>query len=362
MDTQVLIVGAGPVGLTLAIDLGKRGIRCTLIEKNDAPLGYPKMERCNPRTMEIFRRLGIAETVRAAGYPPDWPMDTYLLFDLMRPPLFKMAHPTVAEAKARRDATTDGSLPLEPYQIISQYTLEPLLKSVAEKIPNIAVKFGHEFVSFTEQPDGVTAQVRKTNGEHDFDPRGIHGRLRWRLERGPQAARLQDGGRAEHPGDAPGAVPLPGALRQGARAARPPLPSHRRPLDADDRPGLAQALHDPCRRREGRGHEGAVRADRRHAGEIRDGALRQVDAAAAARRALPARPRLHRWRCRPPGDPDRRPRHEHRRRRCDRRVLEACRDAAGLGRAEALAILRGGAASDRRDQRQGIRAAAPPAA
>ena len=137
MDTQVLIVGAGPVGLTLAIDLGKRGIRCTLIEKNDAPLGYPKMERCNPRTMEIFRRLGIAETVRAAGYPPDWPMDTYLLFDLMRPPLFKMAHPTVAEAKARRDATTDGSLPLEPYQIISQYTLEPLLKSVAEKIPNV---------------------------------------------------------------------------------------------------------------------------------------------------------------------------------------------------------------------------------
>ena len=165
MDTQVLIVGAGPVGLTLAIDLGKRGIRCTLIEKNDAPLGYPKMERCNPRTMEIFRRLGISETVRAAGYPQDWPMDTYLLFDLMRPPLFKMAHPTVAEAKARRDATMDGSLPLEPYQIISQYTLEPLLKSVVEKIPNVAVKFGHEFVSFTEQAGGVTAQVKKTNGE-----------------------------------------------------------------------------------------------------------------------------------------------------------------------------------------------------
>ena len=90
MEPQVLIAGAGPVGLTLAIDLGRRGIRCTLIEKNDVPLGYPKMERCNPRTMEIFRRLGLAETVRAAGYPPDWPMDTYLLFDLMRPPLFKM--------------------------------------------------------------------------------------------------------------------------------------------------------------------------------------------------------------------------------------------------------------------------------
>jgi 2-polyprenyl-6-methoxyphenol hydroxylase-like FAD-dependent oxidoreductase len=166
MDTEVLIVGAGPVGLTLSIDLGKRGIRCILIEKNEAPLGYPKMERCNPRTMEIFRRLGLADTVRAAGYPPDWPMDIYFVFDLMRPPLFKMAHPTVAQAKAQRDATIDGSLPLEPYQIISQYTLEPLLKSVAERFPNVAVKFAHELLSFLEESDSVVAQViRKTNGE-----------------------------------------------------------------------------------------------------------------------------------------------------------------------------------------------------
>jgi len=166
MDTEVLIVGAGPVGLTLSIDLGKRGVDCILIEKNDAPLGYPKMERCNPRTMEIFRRLGLADAVRAAGYPPDWPMDTYLVFDLMRPPLFKMAHPTVAQSKARRDATTDGSMPLEPYQIISQYTLEPLLKSVAEQIPNLAVRFGHELLSHKEEPDRVVAEVRKTNGEN----------------------------------------------------------------------------------------------------------------------------------------------------------------------------------------------------
>jgi 2-polyprenyl-6-methoxyphenol hydroxylase-like FAD-dependent oxidoreductase len=165
MDTQVLIVGAGPVGLTLSIDLAKRGVHCILIEKNAAPLGYPKMERCNPRTMEIFRRLGLADAVRAAGYPPDWPMDTYLVFDLMRPPLFKMAHPTVAQAKAQRDTALDGSLPLEPYQIISQYTLEPLLKSVAERLPSVAVKFGHELQSFSQQSDGVTAQVTKTNGE-----------------------------------------------------------------------------------------------------------------------------------------------------------------------------------------------------
>ncbi|MGH8785340.1 MAG: FAD-dependent oxidoreductase, partial [Cupriavidus necator] len=57
-ETEVLIVGAGPVGLTLAIDLGQRGVRCTLVERNQAPGRLPKMERCNARTMEIYRRLG----------------------------------------------------------------------------------------------------------------------------------------------------------------------------------------------------------------------------------------------------------------------------------------------------------------
>ena len=56
-------------------------------------------------------------------------------------------------------------MPLEPYQIISQYTLEPLLKSVAERIPNLAVKFGHELLSFTQDSERVAAQIRKTNGE-----------------------------------------------------------------------------------------------------------------------------------------------------------------------------------------------------
>ena len=105
MNTQVLIVGGGPVGLTLAIDLGRRGVACTLVEKNEAPLGYPKMERCNPRTMEIFRRLGIVDEVRAAGYPADWPMDNFLVFSMAQPPLLRMPFPSVAEAKAAIAAT-----------------------------------------------------------------------------------------------------------------------------------------------------------------------------------------------------------------------------------------------------------------
>ena len=164
MDTQVLIAGAGPVGLTLAIDLGRRGIRCTLIDKNEAPLGYPKMERCNPRTMEIFRRLGLAQRIRDAGYPPDWPMDNYLVLSLAKPMLMKFPFLTVAQAQARTAACNDGTLPCEPYQIISQYTLEPLLKSVAESIPNVTVRFGCEFQSFMQDGNGVRCIVKPVNG------------------------------------------------------------------------------------------------------------------------------------------------------------------------------------------------------
>src|SRR5258707_653948 len=62
MAPQVVIVGAGPVGLTLAIDLGMRQIRCLLVEQKAKPQFLPKMERCNARTMEMFGRIGIADT------------------------------------------------------------------------------------------------------------------------------------------------------------------------------------------------------------------------------------------------------------------------------------------------------------
>src|SRR5262245_59120132 len=99
LDTQVLIVGAGPTGLTLAIDLGRRGVPCTIIEQKEASQFLPKMERCNARTMEIYRRMGIAEEVRDAGLPAHCPMDIFIVLSLIEPPLVHHVHPSVAEAK-----------------------------------------------------------------------------------------------------------------------------------------------------------------------------------------------------------------------------------------------------------------------
>jgi 2-polyprenyl-6-methoxyphenol hydroxylase-like FAD-dependent oxidoreductase len=158
VETQVLIVGAGPVGLTLALDLGQRGVRCVLIERNATSIQLPKMERCNARTMEIYRRLGIAERVRDAGLPRSAPMDVFLATSMSGPPLVRLPYPSVAEAKAEIAARNDGR-PLEPYQLISQYTLEPLLRSIVEAQPSVTVRFGCELESFTQDAASVSARV-----------------------------------------------------------------------------------------------------------------------------------------------------------------------------------------------------------
>ena len=168
MDTEVIIVGAGPVGLTLAIDLGRRGVRCILLEQKDAPQFLPKMERCNARTMEIYRRLGIAQKVREAGYPRDAPMDVFIVTSLIEPPLLHLPYPSVAQAQAEIAACADGSMPLEPYQLISQYTLEPLLKSVAETLPTVDVRYGCEFLAFEQDAAGTRAKVKTRSAVSDL--------------------------------------------------------------------------------------------------------------------------------------------------------------------------------------------------
>lgn len=165
MNTQVLIIGAGPVGLTLAIDLGKQGIECILIEKKEAPEFLPKMERCNARTMEIYRRLGIAGQIRQAGLDPDVPMDVFVITKMTEPPLLRLEYDSVNAALAEINASEDTSLPAESYQLVSQYTLEPVLKSIAETLPSVKVMYGTEFESFTQDETSVTTTARRTDGE-----------------------------------------------------------------------------------------------------------------------------------------------------------------------------------------------------
>jgi 2-polyprenyl-6-methoxyphenol hydroxylase-like FAD-dependent oxidoreductase len=163
-DFDVVVVGAGPVGLTLAIDLGRRGVRTLLIEKVPTTKQYPKMDRSNARTMEFYRRLGIADRVRALGYPADASMDVFITTRLCDAPLARLHYPSVAQHRAKIAACTDASEPLEPYQLVSQNDLEPLLKEVAESTPNVTVRFGCEMTDFTQDGGGVIASLKYLDG------------------------------------------------------------------------------------------------------------------------------------------------------------------------------------------------------
>src|SRR5882757_4174285 len=162
---DVIVAGAGPVGLTLAIDLGRRGVCCLLIERSPTTLPYPKMDRSNARTVEFYRRIGIVDRVRALGYPADNPMDVFLTTRLSDPPIAVLKYPSVAERRKQIAESANGAWLLEPYQLVSQNQLEPLLKEVAEATPNVSVRYGCELVDFAQDGDGVTVVARSMEGD-----------------------------------------------------------------------------------------------------------------------------------------------------------------------------------------------------
>ena len=165
MDASVIVVGAGPVGLALAINLGRAGIKTILLERNPEPQFLPKMERCNARSMEMFRRIGLSKKIRDAGLRADCPMDVFVVEDLTKPALLEEKHPSIQTFQGKIKECKDLSMPLEPYQLISQYTLEPLLKAEAEALQSVEVLFGHEFMEFSQSDDGVSVRFKDSDGQ-----------------------------------------------------------------------------------------------------------------------------------------------------------------------------------------------------
>jgi 2-polyprenyl-6-methoxyphenol hydroxylase-like FAD-dependent oxidoreductase len=162
---DVIVAGGGPAGFCTAIDLGRRGVKCLIMERNPATTPWPKMDRTNARSMEFFRRIGIAERIRKLGFPAELSMDVFLMTRLSKPPVAVLQFPSVAEWRTRIAATQDGSFPLEPYQLVAQNKVEPLLKEVAESTPNVTVRHGCEVTGFVQDDAGVTVTARQTSGE-----------------------------------------------------------------------------------------------------------------------------------------------------------------------------------------------------
>lgn len=153
MHDPVLIAGAGPVGLTLAIELGMRGIGCVLVEKRDGQVRLPKMSGVTSRGMEICRRWGISGEVRGAGVPQDHPGDLVYFTELVGPELARWHVPPPSDA--RRLAFTP-----EPPAKCAQIFFDPILARHVRTLPSVSVRYDTALDSFEQDETGVRAVLR----------------------------------------------------------------------------------------------------------------------------------------------------------------------------------------------------------
>jgi len=150
---DVLIAGAGPVGLSLAIELGQRGIRCLAVERNDR-VGYsPRAKTTNVRTREHLRRWGIADTLRQASpIPPDYPPNVVFATRMNGSLLSRFEN-------AFNGSRVRNELYSEEAQWVPQYTLEEVLRAEATSLPGVEVAFDTELHGIEQHEDGVTADA-----------------------------------------------------------------------------------------------------------------------------------------------------------------------------------------------------------
>lgn len=157
----MLVVGGGPVGLTLAMDLARRGVDVIVAElRRPAEAPEVKCNHISARSMEVFRRLGAARALRDAGLPEDHANDvafrtTFLGHEIGRIPI-----------PCRRDRRTATAGPdtwwptPEPPHRINQMYMEPVLFHHAAATPGVRIMNRTSVESFTETADGVVTRVR----------------------------------------------------------------------------------------------------------------------------------------------------------------------------------------------------------
>lgn len=158
LTTDVLIAGAGPVGLTIALDLAARGVQVTVVEIR--PYGEPPNVKCNhvsSRTMERFRQLGIADLVRSHGLPDDYPNDVVFRTSMTGPELSRIRIPNRAERFTATDGPDGHWQTPEPPHRINQIYLEPLLLHKAKATPGITLLNRHQVTGFVQGDDEVAA-------------------------------------------------------------------------------------------------------------------------------------------------------------------------------------------------------------
>jgi 2-polyprenyl-6-methoxyphenol hydroxylase-like FAD-dependent oxidoreductase len=154
LHTDVVIVGAGPAGLSLAIELGLRSVRCVVVEQHDRVGLNPRAKLTNVRSREHLRRWGIADELRrASGLPADYPPNVVFATRLNGYPLARFENAFYC-SPARSDLYSESA------QWVPQFVLEEVLRGRAAGLPSVEIRFNCRLELLAQDASGVTAELR----------------------------------------------------------------------------------------------------------------------------------------------------------------------------------------------------------
>ncbi|MEA2980345.1 MAG: hypothetical protein QOF09_2168 [Alphaproteobacteria bacterium] len=170
----VVVVGGGPVGMGLALQLATLNVPCLIVNRQPDSGWHPKGNTHNSRTMEHYRRLGLAEGIRALGLPRNHPTDVGYFTTLSGPEIARIPMPSEAEKmeKVRNAAPSDQVV--EPIFRCNQMYVERFLFERVRSTPGIECKYGWECVDWEDQGDKVRVELaeistsRRTTIECDY--------------------------------------------------------------------------------------------------------------------------------------------------------------------------------------------------
>ena len=162
--TEVVIVGAGPAGMIVALELGRRGVSCMLLDAEPAPPRFPKANATTSRTMEHYRRLGFADKVRALGLPEDYPQDIAYFTRFTRHELARLEGRSRGEAaRAREGADSRWPTP-EPLHRAQQMLIEPVIAGELARWPSIEVRRGWRASRLLHDSAGASVEAEPLAG------------------------------------------------------------------------------------------------------------------------------------------------------------------------------------------------------
>lgn len=166
VTVPVLIVGGGPVGLALALDLGWRDVPNLLIDQGsaDARRFHPRMDNVGIRTMEFCRRWGIASLVAHAGFPRDLPTSIVYTTAVLDPELARDPYPSKADA-------VPPPISPESHELCPQNFFDPVMQQAAGSHPSSDVRYGQRLIGLVQQDDHVEATIEDSESRQQWSVR-----------------------------------------------------------------------------------------------------------------------------------------------------------------------------------------------